>query len=101
MTFIASSCVLVRVGCMAFKPFFTTNIATYHGDCGFSYKFIIDFIENDIRFLSKEFVPPSVKVIKNKRIISRGMLGYKNDIVVNDIENTKFIYGICDGLGGF
>ena len=62
---------------------------------------IIDFIEYDIRFLSKEFIPPSVKVIKNKRIISRGMLGYKDDIVVNDIKKPKFVYGICNGLGGF
>ena len=27
---------------------------------------IIDFIENDVKLLLKEFMPPSVKIVKNK-----------------------------------
>ena len=43
----------------------------------------------------------SIEIINNKRIVSRGFLGLKDDIVVNSVENPRFIYGICNGFGGF
>ena len=62
---------------------------------------IVDYLENDIKNFSKTFILPGTKIIKNKRIISRGVIGLKGDVVVNDIEKPKFIYGICNGKGGF
>lgn len=61
----------------------------------------LEFLEKDLKSLSKKFKKPTLKVINNKRFISRGLIGIKGDIVVDDINNPKMIYGICDGSGGF
>ena len=37
--------------------------------------------------------------IKNYNFVSQGILGQKNDIVVNDAKNPKKILGVCDGDG--
>ena len=99
----SKNCIFIDVGKGCLNPdqikfLYNKGNLCYRLDIGDS---IIDFIENDIRLLSKEFTPPNLKIINNKRIISRGLLGYEDDIVVNDIENPKFVYGICNGLGGF
>jgi len=61
----------------------------------------LEFLEKDLKGLSKKFKKPTFKIINNKRFISRGLIGIKGDIVVDDINNPKIIYGICDGSGGF
>jgi hypothetical protein len=33
--------------------------------------------------------------------VSQGIVGQKNDIIVDDVNNPKLIYGICDGKGNF
>jgi fructose-specific phosphotransferase system component IIB len=33
--------------------------------------------------------------------VSQGVVGQKNDIIVDDVNNPKLIYGICDGKGNF
>jgi hypothetical protein len=33
--------------------------------------------------------------------VSQGIVGQKNDVIVDDVNNPKLIYGICDGTGNF
>ena len=40
-------------------------------------------------------------VFGNTAFVSSGLIGGKDDIVVDDAENPSFFYGICDGSGGF
>jgi hypothetical protein len=99
----SKSCVFIDVGkgCLSegqIKDLTLRGNLCYRLDVGDS---MIDLIENDLKYFSKEFKLPSTKIIKNKRIISRGIIGLKDDIVVDDITNPKFIYGICNGKGGF
>tara|TARA_B100000780_G_scaffold275074_1_gene241073 strand:- start:1213 stop:2277 length:1065 start_codon:yes stop_codon:yes gene_type:complete len=61
----------------------------------------IEFLEKDFNSLSKKFIKPTTKIIHNQRFISKGLIGTKGDIVVDNINNPKIIYGICDGSGGF
>ena len=42
-----------------------------------------------------------VRKINNLRLISPGLLGQKNDLIVDNPMQPKFIYGICDGTGDF
>ena len=34
-------------------------------------------------------------------LVNSGLLGQKNDIIVDDVNNPKMIFGICDGKGDF
>lgn len=61
----------------------------------------LDYLQKDLNNLSKTYNKPSSKVIHNQRFISRGFVGSNGDVVVNNINNPKIIYGICDGFGGF
>ncbi len=63
---------------------------------------LLEFIYNEIIFDgSKTSFIPTQKNIYNRRVISTGLIGAKDDIVVDDAENPSFFYGICDGSGGF
>jgi hypothetical protein len=55
----------------------------------------IIFDENKTNFI------PTHKMVENRKIISTGLIGAIDDIVVDDAENPSFFYGICDGSGGF
>lgn len=62
---------------------------------------ITDFISNDIKYAFEDkFELPSSKVINGSKIVSKGIIGNKGDIVVDNVNKPKFIYGICDGVGG-
>lgn len=63
--------------------------------------FLIDYINMDIDQAFRNFELPKSKKIKNKTYINRGLIGLRGDIVVDDINNPTFEYGICDGRGGF
>ncbi|MDC3175482.1 hypothetical protein OA845_03085, partial [Candidatus Pelagibacter sp.] len=39
--------------------------------------------------------------LKSFSFVLRGIVGQKNDIVVDDVMKPKKIFGICDGSGGF
>ena len=39
--------------------------------------------------------------VRNYTLVSSGLLGQKNDIIVDDVNNPKMIFGICDGKGDF
>jgi hypothetical protein len=65
---------------------------------------LIGFIETDISFFYKRnFILPNFKIIENSkiRILTRGLIGAKDDMVFDNIDNPTFFYGICDGKGGF
>lgn len=38
--------------------------------------------------------------IKNYTFVMRGIVGQKNDLIVDDVKKPKKIFGICDGEGG-
>jgi hypothetical protein len=61
---------------------------------------ILDYIINDMKYAFKNFQLPKTKKINNISLISKGLIGKKGEIVVDDVDNPKFIYGICDGFGG-
>lgn len=61
----------------------------------------LDYLQKDLNNLSKTYNKPSSKVIHNQRFISRGFIGSNDDVVVDNINNPKIIYGVCDGFGGF
>lgn len=63
---------------------------------------LLEYIYTEIIFDgNKTNFIPTQKIIENRRIISTGLIGGKDDIVVDDAENPSFFYGICDGSGGF
>ena len=41
------------------------------------------------------------KKIHGEKIVSGGLIGDKNDIIVDNFNNPKIIYGIADGKGDF
>ena len=43
----------------------------------------------------------NIKKEKNYTLVSQGLLGSKNDIIVDDVNNPKAIYGVCNGKGDF
>lgn len=65
---------------------------------------LIGFIETDLSFYyTRNFVLPNYKIIENTniRILTRGLIGAKDDMVFDNVDNPTFFYGICDGKGGF
>ena len=55
--------------------------------------------EQTIKHFSKQNF--GKKILKGKMLISRGILGNKGDVVVDNPEKPKTIFGICDGSGDF
>lgn len=62
---------------------------------------LISMIENYIKYDRTILKKVGRKKIKNISYVSGGYLGMKNDIIVNDINNIKKIYGLADGKGDF
>jgi hypothetical protein len=61
----------------------------------------VNTIISSIKY-STRFKLPSRKILNNRvSIIEPGLIGSENEIVVNSIEKPSFIYGVCDGKGGF
>ena len=58
-------------------------------------------IESQINFEENFFKNSRRKKIKNNFIVSGGQLGKKKDIIVDNINNPQYIYGIADGKGDF
>ncbi len=61
---------------------------------------LIDFIENDVKNHKK---PDQIaeKFIEGRRIITPGNIGLKNDVIVDNVDKPRYVYGVCDGKGGF
>jgi len=73
------------------------NLHSYRLDIGETF---INQINISLSGIKKFNIPKSKKFSNGFNIIEPGVIGGKNDIVVDSIENPKVIYGICDGTGG-
>ena len=74
------------------------NVNAYRLDVG---DVFVNSIISTIKY-SLKFKLPNRKVLSNNIcIIEPGIIGRENEIVVNSIEKPSFIYGVCDGKGGF
>ena len=74
------------------------NVNAYRLDVG---DVFVNSIISTIKY-SFNFKLPSRKILNsNISIIEPGIIGLENEIVVNSIEQPSFIYGVCDGEGGF
>jgi len=62
---------------------------------------LLSMIENQINFERFFMKKNGRKIYKNHFFVSGGQLGKKGDIIVDNINNPKHIYGIADGKGDF
>ena len=62
---------------------------------------LLSMIESQINFEEKFFKNSGRKKYKNYFIVSGGQLGKKGDIIVDNINKPKHIYGIANGKGDF
>ncbi|MDA9598735.1 NAD(P)-binding domain-containing protein [Candidatus Pelagibacter sp.] len=58
-------------------------------------------VENSEIFKQIEKKKYNINKVGEHRLVSNGLLGQKNDIIVDDAKNPKIIFGICDGKGDF
>jgi len=74
------------------------NIAVYRLDVSASIEGLIQtLLATENNFKRKM----GRRKFRNESLVSGGILGYKNEIVVDDISNPKQVYGIADGKGDF
>ena len=59
------------------------------------------YVENSEIFKSMEKKKYNIRKVGKYSLINVGLLGQKNDIVVDDLYNPNVVYGICDGYGNF
>ena len=62
---------------------------------------LISMIESYIRYNGDILKKIGRKKMNKYFIVSGGYIGMKNDLIVDDINNAKKIYGLADGVGGF
>ena len=56
-------------------------------------------VEKNLYFYNHLNKTTGTKVIKNLKIISGGIFGHNNDIVVDNVFKPKRIFGLADGEG--
>ena len=58
------------------------------------------YLEN-LNFTEKQYNTKNLKHKMNKiSFVLRGVVGQKNDIIVDDVKEPTKVYGVCDGEGG-
>jgi len=62
---------------------------------------LLNFLESSIYYINIEKKKFGRKKFKNLFIVSGGYLGLKGDIVVDNINNPKKLYGVSNGSGDF
>jgi hypothetical protein len=62
---------------------------------------LVSMIENQIKYHDLILKRIGRKKIKNNFVVSGGYIGMRNDLIVDDVNNIKKIYGIADGKGDF
>ena len=83
----------------ALKQLNKNKIIVYRLDVTSSYNMLLE----NLLSLHYETVKKNYKIkkIKNFIFVSQGILGNTGDIVVDNPDNPKKIYGVCDGYGDF
>ena len=74
------------------------NIKIFRTDITAALSGLIDKSLEMEKIMDKNF---NIKKENNYTLVSQGLLGSKNDIIVDDVNNPKFIYGVCNGKGDF
>ena len=74
------------------------NIKIFRTDVTAALNGLIDKSLEMEKMMEKNF---NIKKEKNYTLVSQGLLGSKNDIIVDDVNNPKTIYGVCNGKGDF
>ncbi len=74
------------------------NIKIFRTDVTASLSGLIDKSLEMEKIMDKNF---NIKKEKDYTLVSQGLLGSKNDLIVDDVNNPKVIYGICNGKGDF
>jgi hypothetical protein len=74
------------------------NIKIFRTDVTAALNGLIDKSLEMEKMMEKNF---NIKKEKNYTLVSQGLLGSKNDIIVDDVNNPKRIYGVCNGKGDF
>ena len=46
-------------------------------------------------------IPRFRQLLSGNTILTKGIVGLEGDIVVDDIDDPKVLYGVCDGKGTF
>jgi hypothetical protein len=74
------------------------NIIVYRLDIGDA---LVQFILGNV--LNKNMLElPQFKTLSNgTALLTKGIVGLEGDIVVDNVENPKILYGICNGKGSF
>ena len=74
------------------------NLAVYRLDVSSS----LDMeVENSEIFKLLEKKNYNIVKVGKYNLVSSGLLGKKNDIIVDNAKNPKLIFGVCDGKGDF
>ncbi len=79
----------------ALKIFRDNEIYIQRIDVG---KELISYVIGNIH--SKDFHVYGKNKLKNNNLCSGGYLGNKNDLIVDNYNNPRWVYGECDGTGG-
>ncbi len=58
-------------------------------------------VENSEIFKLLEKKKYNVYKVGKYKLVSNGLLGQKNDIIVDNVKSPKIIFGVCDGKGDF
>lgn len=74
------------------------KIIVYRLDVSSSYNTLLESIDATNNLSNKKY---KIEYIEGFTLISSGILGKKNDIVVDNPKKPKRIFGICDGYGDF
>tara|TARA_B100000787_G_scaffold163914_2_gene146068 strand:- start:1609 stop:2667 length:1059 start_codon:yes stop_codon:yes gene_type:complete len=59
------------------------------------FSYIENTIYTDQRYDKKNFS----KIVNTLKLVTQGIVGQKNDIIVDDVQTPKKIFGVCSGLG--
>lgn len=91
----------VGKGCLSSKQLeglSQKGFTCYRSDVGDE---LLHFILSDLKKTNIRKLNLETKKHGEVRIIPPGVIGLEGDVVVDDINFVRIIYGICDGKGGF
>ncbi len=82
----------------ALKKLIDDNIKIFRLDVSASLDMIVENSEIYKKMDKKKY---EIRALNNHMLVSNGLLGQKNNIIVDDVKNPENFFGICDGKGDF